>query len=273
MFGNLIESGSHAADLKRRGRFFAGTILFYALLLVATGVGTIYAYDVSLGDDTADLEVTMMRFPPSEARAEPATPERAARASSAQSRENQIASRIEISNVTPYRGDNIASPRARDINPRTPVVLGPIDSDPPALGGIEGPNRPSSGHRTDGGPSVSRKDVGEPPPAAAVPTPAPPRKPEGPLRLPSSVISGKAISMPAPAYPQIAKVAGIGGPVVVQLLIDEGGKVVSAKATSGHDLLQGAAVRAAYQARFSPTLLGGVPVKVTGVITYNFVLR
>ena len=43
MFGNLIESGSHAADLKRKGRFFLGTIAFYCLLVVATGVGSIYA--------------------------------------------------------------------------------------------------------------------------------------------------------------------------------------------------------------------------------------
>ena len=29
MFGNLIESGSHAADLKRRGRFFLASMAFY----------------------------------------------------------------------------------------------------------------------------------------------------------------------------------------------------------------------------------------------------
>src|SRR3954468_17226086 len=43
MFSNLIESGSHTADLKRKGRFLLGTTLFYALLLAATGVGSIYA--------------------------------------------------------------------------------------------------------------------------------------------------------------------------------------------------------------------------------------
>jgi protein TonB len=49
--------------------------------------------------------------------------------------------------------------------------------------------------------------------------------------------------------------------------------VASARAITGHPLLQQAAVQAAYGARFSPTLLSGQPVKVTGVITYNFVAQ
>jgi protein TonB len=61
--------------------------------------------------------------------------------------------------------------------------------------------------------------------------------------------------------------------VTVQITVDEGGRVVSASAVSGHPLLRAAAEGAARQARFSPTLLSGQPVKVTGVITYNFVLQ
>jgi protein TonB len=61
------------------------------------------------------------------------------------------------------------------------------------------------------------------------------------------------------------------GTVTVQVTIDESGNVVAAQAVSGHPLLQAAAVAAARQAKFSPTLLSGKPVKVTGVLTYNFV--
>ncbi|HYE13862.1 MAG TPA: hypothetical protein VD968_05405, partial [Pyrinomonadaceae bacterium] len=57
MFSNLVESGSHAADLKRRGTFFAGTLAFYGLLLVTAGVGSIYAYNATLGDDSGELEI------------------------------------------------------------------------------------------------------------------------------------------------------------------------------------------------------------------------
>jgi TonB family protein len=58
----------------------------------------------------------------------------------------------------------------------------------------------------------------------------------------------------------------------VQVTIDETGKVISARAISGHPLLQAAATQAAYSARFSPTQLSGQPVKVTGTINYNFQL-
>jgi TonB family protein len=87
------------------------------------------------------------------------------------------------------------------------------------------------------------------------------------------VLNGKAIVKPQPAYPPIAKAARASGTVTVQILVDEEGYVIAANAVSGHPLLQQAAVFAARQARFSPTLLEGQPVKVSGVITYNFVLQ
>lgn len=84
------------------------------------------------------------------------------------------------------------------------------------------------------------------------------------------VVNGKAISLPAPAYPAAAKAVGAQGAVSVQVLIDEDGNVVSASAVSGHPLLRAAAEGAARQARFRPTVLSGQPVKVSGVITYVF---
>ena len=85
------------------------------------------------------------------------------------------------------------------------------------------------------------------------------------------VLDGKAISKPEPAYPPLAKATHATGAVRVQVTVDEDGNVVSAAAVSGHPLLQAAAVAAARQAKLSPTLLGGKPVKVTGILTYNFV--
>jgi protein TonB len=86
------------------------------------------------------------------------------------------------------------------------------------------------------------------------------------------VLNGKAISLPKPAYPAVAKAARQTGTVTVQVTIDENGSVISARAVGGPPLLQAAAVQAAYGAKFSPTKLSGQPVKVTGVITYNFQL-
>jgi TonB family protein len=86
----------------------------------------------------------------------------------------------------------------------------------------------------------------------------------------AGVLNGKAISLPVPEYPAIARQAKASGTVAVQVTIDENGAVISARAVSGHPLLQAAAVAAARQAKFSPTLLMGEPVKVTGVIVYHF---
>jgi TonB family protein len=84
------------------------------------------------------------------------------------------------------------------------------------------------------------------------------------------VLNGFAISLPAPKVLPTAKAMGASGTVIVQVLIDEDGNVVSATSTSGHPLLRGSAVDAARKARFKPTLLSGVPIKVSGVIVYKF---
>src|SRR5207248_3064147 len=106
-------------------------------------------------------------------------------------------------------------------------------------------------------------------------TPLPPPPPPGSSssRAPISggVLNDKAVSKPEPAYPPVAKAAKASGTVTVQVTVDESGNVISAAAVSGHPLLQAAAVAAARRAKFAPFKLGGSPVKVTGVLTYNFV--
>jgi TonB family protein len=56
----------------------------------------------------------------------------------------------------------------------------------------------------------------------------------------------------------------------VQITVDESGNVINAKAVAGHPLLQAAGVAAARQAKFAPTRLSGQPVKLQGVLVYNF---
>ncbi|MGH9833459.1 MAG: M56 family metallopeptidase [Blastocatellia bacterium] len=80
----------------------------------------------------------------------------------------------------------------------------------------------------------------------------------------------KAIKKATARYPADAKAAGVSGAVSVRVLISEEGKVIEAEAVSGHQLLREAAVEAAKQWVFSPTERSGVPVKVKGIITFNF---
>jgi protein TonB len=81
------------------------------------------------------------------------------------------------------------------------------------------------------------------------------------------MLNGKAIYLPAPEVPP-GEASGV---VLVAVVIDEQGNVVEARAVSGPPHLHAAAVNAARLARFSPTLLMGEPVRVTGTLSYSFV--
>jgi TonB family protein len=102
---------------------------------------------------------------------------------------------------------------------------------------------------------------------------APPPAPR-PLLKPVSggVLNGMALVLPSPLYPDTARRMNQAGMVQVEVVVDENGKVISARALSGPSTLRDVAVEAAYRARFSPTKLSGQSVKVTGQINYNFTL-
>ena len=102
--------------------------------------------------------------------------------------------------------------------------------------------------------------------------PPPPAPPQQPKTVSLGVITGKAISLPKPVYSEIAKRMRIEGVVRVQVLVDLDGRVVSATVMNGSPYLRAEAQKAAMQARFSPTLLNNQPVKISGVIIYNFQL-
>jgi TonB family protein len=85
------------------------------------------------------------------------------------------------------------------------------------------------------------------------------------------ILNSKALTLPKPPYPPIARQVKASGTVVVQVLIDENGNVIQARPISGHPLLQPAATAAARNAKFAPRKVGGKAVKVRGLINYNFV--
>lgn len=86
------------------------------------------------------------------------------------------------------------------------------------------------------------------------------------------VVKGELIEAPRAEYPQEAKKQKIEGTVTVKIVIGEEGRVISARASSGPELLHDASVAAAYKARFKPSTVNGNPVKVAGAMTYNFKL-
>jgi len=100
----------------------------------------------------------------------------------------------------------------------------------------------------------------------------PPQQPARTILKPVSggVLNGNALSLPPPAYPDSARRLRVEGMVSIEVVIDEMGKVISARAIDGPMALRSVAVQAALRARFSPTKLSGQPVKVTGSINYKF---
>ena len=265
MFTNLIESSSHAQEFKRRGSFVLFTTVTYAVLLLITGVVSIYAYDARLGQQNLDLDIILLtpETLPTEPAPRPPSPPAGANTpthnDSPVDRFRQPTATVDTPELPPK---TISSAP----NPFLPVRNQPwVQSDDRDSYAQPGPGGPAGGRGT-GVPTHVEIPIEDPPP---VPTPTPAPKI---LRI-SKVINNQAISLPKPIYPPIARQAKVQGIVNVQVLIDENGKVISAKAVSGSPLLIPEAQKAAFQARFSPAFIGEQPVKVSGVISYNFVLQ
>lgn len=264
MFHNLIESSSHTQELKRRGSFVLFTTATYMVLFVITGAVSIYAYDARLEDQSFDIVINML--PPMEVNAAPAI-NRLERPRSDNNNKAIVKPPIEMSSVNdpkvfPEGVSVMANPPLPEIRFKGRGGDGPGSSD----GNGPGSDGSRSGSRN--GPAEPGRVVmaEDPPPVPEIPKPQP-------RIISKGVITGQATFLPKPAYPPIAKRLGIRGTVSVQVLVDESGRVVSARALAGSPFLVGEAQKAALQARFSPALLSGQPVKVSGVITYNFVMQ
>jgi TonB family protein len=82
--------------------------------------------------------------------------------------------------------------------------------------------------------------------------------------------SSQAVRLIKPVYSAVAMRTGIEGKVIVKVSLDEDGNVKTAVATSGPSFLRQAAEDAARRSKFKPAVLNNLPIKATGLITYNF---
>ncbi len=76
-----------------------------------------------------------------------------------------------------------------------------------------------------------------------------------------------------PVYPPIAESARVQGIVIVEIRIDEDGRVSDARVIRPVALLDQAALDAVLQWEFEPTMLNGRPVPVIMTVTVNFTLQ
>ena len=154
---------------------------------------------------------------------------------------------------------------------RDPLKESAPSTRPPRIGSIGLTNReldsaiPRLPWLTGNVPSIPR--LGEPPPPDSNTTPN-----VAPATLTGSraIIQGQAIKRVDPPYPDFAKRYGLKGSVDVEVIVDQSGKVITARALSGPAMLREAAVSAAQLWRFRPTLMNGKPVEAVGTIKFNF---
>jgi len=204
MFTNLIESQSHRKEFRRRSSFFLFTVAAYVVILFSAGIGSIYAYDAQLDAQASDLELMSWVPPVTPVAPKPVT-------DPARSRRPAVSTAPVDRNVTQsVRTDAIARPddptkvpdkigtEASKIPPVTGhFVIGDRNVDPPVAS-----NNDSSTCTNCSGTSttvVLPEKAPEPPVV----------KPPTTLRVPSTILSGKAVNLPQPPYPKIAKDAGI----------------------------------------------------------------
>jgi len=248
MFDNLIESTKHGEENKRTGAFLLGTVIIYGLALLGSIVGAILYFDPAMAG-MLDVQ-TMLAPPPPPSAPPPPAPQLT----------------IKQAPVQEY----FAPPeKPKDIPDPSTVKARPVMS--PVVAGVPGgvPGGVSGG--IPGGTPRGGDEPPPPPPPPPKPTPEP--TPRGPQKISSGVLQGMALKRPKPTYPPIARAARASGAVVVQVVISEDGRVEEAVVQSGHPLLRDAALQSARQWVFRPTTLSGVPVKVQGVLTFNFTLQ
>jgi periplasmic protein TonB len=269
MLDQLVESKSHAQEDTRRSSFLLTTFILMVSIMMSAWLYSLFAKDYGMGGDDLSLE-TLVAPPVIEDQPEPEPEKQPEKQKdpNVDIRKEIIASMIE----TPPKPPDTTSVVKNTIPPRDPnkytikgdTNFSAANAPPPDY---KGPVN-TSGSGSDAGVTGQggTADTG-----GETPPPPPPPKKVVPKQISGGVLNGKATSLPKPAYPPAARAVGASGAVSVQVLIDENGNVVSASAASGHPLLRAAAVAAARGAKFSPTKLSGQAVKVSGVITYNFV--
>jgi protein TonB len=260
MFDNLVESGSHKEDVARKGSFILITLAVYAVLIVAGAIAAIMLATANIDQQTLELTTLIAPVPVQQQQVKTETPK---------------PEKMNVDKNVDVRRELIADVTRTDLVPKTisakasdvpPVRKGVVTMVGSSNSNAIAPIAPGAGTgNIISGPTTVQVKTDDAPPPPPKPTPRAP--------ISGGVLNGKAVRLVQPQYPPIARSAHASGQVNVQITIDENGNVISAHAVSGHPLLQAAAVGAARASKFTPTKLSGQPVKVSGVIIYNFVAQ
>jgi protein TonB len=173
----------------------------------------------------------------------------------------------------------IETPRAQVARGRTSRASGGPHSPAPPRSGFFTPSVIPIEILPETGPFEERDDFGPPgvpvgvPDSAGSALPVEAREsPSGPIRVGGKVTAPRKRHHVSPIYPPIAAAARVQGTVVLEATIDESGNVVNLRVLVSIPLLDGAALEAARQWKYEPTLLNGSPVPILMTVSVNFAL-
>jgi TonB family protein len=260
MFNKLVVSTNEKRS-NRTTRFFFGTSIIYLAAVAFAFAISILVANPQMADTSKIILIAPS--PPPALAPHDAGPTR---------RENPVAPREDLNSVRSL-DDIISHPENRPTEvrhqgPPRPGAIGPIE-------GVIGDSEigvPEGLVRDMVIPTRHENEVVPPDPPKPI---TQPRADENrqPVRLTSTVLQGKVTVRRTPDYPPLAKQVHLEGSVSVEVIIAPDGRVESARAVSGHPLFVKAAVDSAYGWRFEPTMLNSTPVRVTGIIVFNFKLN
>jgi TonB family protein len=277
MFDVLVESNTTKGQSAKQSAYFGTTFLVLGSLFLALFVYSLYSYNLGgiAGDDLSlDTLVAPVALPDNAPPPPPAPETKPEQKQVADAPKNFdiLKDPVESLDNATKVPDKASAEKSTATPVREGVAFKVGNTTQRATGGSDAGVERSTGGGGGGAPAIAAvKPVTEDKddaPKAPTPKPAPKAS-----VVSGGVINGKASRLVQPPYPAAAKAVRASGTVNVQVLIDEAGNVVSASATSGNPLLRAAAVQAARASKFTPTQLSGQPVKVSGIIVYNFVAQ
>ncbi|HNU08779.1 MAG TPA: TonB family protein [Pyrinomonadaceae bacterium] len=268
MLDQLVESKNNSAENTRRSEFLLGVFIIAVTALLSAWTYSLFAKDYGMG--SGDLDISSLVAPVALPEDAPPPPPEVKQEKTQKSNSDEIVVKemyADINRVIDLKDTSKGEKQVYSVENLDKSRLKKGDAVSMPENAARKSDGDGSGLSTSGTTTKSDDDDFDKP--VVVKTPAPTPKPV-PKVISGGVVNGKATNLVKPPYPAAARAVRASGAVNVQVTIDENGSVISASAVSGHPLLRAAAVQAARSSRFSPTLLSGQPVKVTGVIVYNF---
>lgn len=280
MLDQLVESKNNGAENRKRGGYLLMTFVLVVGLCFSAVLGSLFAKDLGIGDEGFELSRLVAPLPVIEDKP-PVPVQRELKREQSQNTKSETITRqtnmLRVDELQPAPDDISVVPNTQKARPNGYFLI----SDSESENGLQNSSAGKNGRDENSvGIGISNNQTAQIDTVdKTIPPPPPIKKPiaetveKRKIIISDGVINGKATSLPKPIYPLAAKAVHASGNVNVQVTIDKTGRVIAAKALEGHILLRPAAEKAAWNAKFNPTLLSKQPVEVTGIIVYKFAMQ